>query len=103
MTPRAVAAWLAFYAGWLLLAPGGERGLWLQPPPQRLRSIPSWEWLRLHVDPARSREAGGTVAGPGPDGLLRVNDELTLSIVIDLHRSGPELESLRLVVSGGSV
>lgn len=23
----AVAAWLAFYAGWLLLAPGGERGL----------------------------------------------------------------------------
>ena len=28
------------------------------------------------------REAGGTVAGPGPDGLLRVNDELTLSIVI---------------------
>jgi len=35
--------------------PGGDRRLWVQPSPQRLRTIPSWEWLRLHVDPARSR------------------------------------------------
>lgn len=35
--------------------PGRERKLWLQPTPDRLRTIPSWEWLRLHVDPARSR------------------------------------------------
>ena len=35
--------------------PGRERKLWLQPSPERLRTIPSWEWLRLHVDPARSR------------------------------------------------
>lgn len=35
--------------------PGVERGLWVQPSPHRLRSIASWEWLRLHVDPARSR------------------------------------------------
>lgn len=38
-------------------APGGgaDRRLWLQPTPERLRGIPSWEWLRLHIDPARSR------------------------------------------------
>ncbi|MBJ7357302.1 DNA-3-methyladenine glycosylase 2 family protein [Nocardioides sp.] len=35
--------------------PGRERRLWVQPPPDRLRTIPSWEWLRLHIDPARSR------------------------------------------------
>lgn len=35
--------------------PGRERRLWVQPSPQRLRTIPSWEWLRMHVDPARSR------------------------------------------------
>jgi 3-methyladenine DNA glycosylase/8-oxoguanine DNA glycosylase len=34
---------------------GADRGVWLQPPPERLRTIPSWEWLRLHIDPARSR------------------------------------------------
>ena len=42
----------------------GERGarsgprapkLWVQPSAEVLRRIPSWEWLRLHVDPARSR------------------------------------------------
>ena len=38
-------------------APGGgaERGVWVQPAPERIRAIPSWEWLRMHVDPARSR------------------------------------------------
>ncbi|WP_309648967.1 DNA-3-methyladenine glycosylase 2 family protein [Nocardioides sp.] len=35
--------------------PGADRKLWLQPTPEVLRTIPSWEWLRLHVDPARSR------------------------------------------------
>lgn len=35
--------------------PGGERKVWVQPTPDRLRTIPSWEWLRLHIDPARSR------------------------------------------------
>jgi 3-methyladenine DNA glycosylase/8-oxoguanine DNA glycosylase len=29
--------------------------LWLQPTPEQLRAIPSWEWLRLPVDGARSR------------------------------------------------
>jgi len=35
--------------------PGAEAGLWVQPTPDALRTIPSWEWLRLHIDPARSR------------------------------------------------
>ena len=29
--------------------------LWVQPSPEQIRSIPSWEWLRLPVDGARSR------------------------------------------------
>ena len=29
--------------------------LWVQPSPEGLRAIPSWEWLRLPVDGARSR------------------------------------------------
>jgi 3-methyladenine DNA glycosylase/8-oxoguanine DNA glycosylase len=35
--------------------PGPELRLWVQPGADRLRAIPSWEWLRMHVDPARSR------------------------------------------------
>ncbi|MDO9495697.1 MAG: DNA-3-methyladenine glycosylase 2 family protein [Nocardioides sp.] len=35
--------------------PGADLRLWVQPTPEVLRTIPSWEWLRLHVDPARSR------------------------------------------------
>jgi len=34
---------------------GVERGVWVQPSAETLRLIPSWEWLRLHIDPARSR------------------------------------------------
>ncbi|MGN6252775.1 MAG: DNA-3-methyladenine glycosylase family protein [Marmoricola sp.] len=35
--------------------PGGGLDLWLQPDAATLRQVPSWEWLRLPVDPARSR------------------------------------------------
>ncbi len=35
--------------------PGVERKVWVQPSAATLRQIPSWEWLRLHIDPARSR------------------------------------------------
>ncbi len=35
--------------------PGPGRDLWVQPSAERIRAIPSWEWLRLHIDPARSR------------------------------------------------
>lgn len=34
---------------------GADRGLWVQPSAETVRMIPSWEWLRLHIDPARSR------------------------------------------------
>ncbi len=35
--------------------PGRERRLWVQPDAATIRQVPSWEWLRMHVDPARSR------------------------------------------------
>lgn len=35
--------------------PGVERKVWVQPDAATLCTIPSWEWLRLHIDPARSR------------------------------------------------
>jgi 3-methyladenine DNA glycosylase/8-oxoguanine DNA glycosylase len=35
--------------------PGADLGLRVQPSPERLRAVPSWEWLRLPVDGARSR------------------------------------------------
>jgi 3-methyladenine DNA glycosylase/8-oxoguanine DNA glycosylase len=35
--------------------PGADRRLWVQPSPEQVRAIPSWDWLRLHIDPARSR------------------------------------------------
>ena len=52
------------FAGWRSLVqrygerapgPGAERGLWVMPAPETIRGIPSWEWLMMHVDPARSR------------------------------------------------
>ena len=38
-------------------APGpvADLRLRLQPAPEQLRQVPSWEWLRCHIDPARSR------------------------------------------------
>ena len=50
---------------------GGERRLWVQPDPETLRTIPSWEWLRMHIDPARSRavvtaaRSGAVARAPG--------------------------------------
>jgi 3-methyladenine DNA glycosylase/8-oxoguanine DNA glycosylase len=35
--------------------PGGDLRLWVQPDAATLRGVPSWEWLRMHIDPARSR------------------------------------------------
>lgn len=35
--------------------PGADRRLAVPPTPDVVRQIPSWEWLRLHIDPARSR------------------------------------------------
>ena len=35
--------------------PGADLGLRTFPPPRTLALIPSWEWLAMQVDPARSR------------------------------------------------
>jgi 3-methyladenine DNA glycosylase/8-oxoguanine DNA glycosylase len=35
--------------------PGADLDLWVQPGAATLRQIPSWEWLKLSVDGARSR------------------------------------------------
>ena len=54
------------WAGWRALlrrfgepapGPGEEMGLRVTPAPETVRAIPSWEWLRLPVDPGRSRTA----------------------------------------------
>ena len=34
---------------------GVERGVWVQPSAETVRMVPSWEWLRMQIDPARSR------------------------------------------------
>lgn len=41
--------------GTLAPGPGHDLDLWLQPDAATLRMIPSWEWLKLGIDPARSR------------------------------------------------
>jgi 3-methyladenine DNA glycosylase/8-oxoguanine DNA glycosylase len=35
--------------------PGADRFMRCLPPAEELALIPSWEWLRCHIDPARSR------------------------------------------------
>jgi 3-methyladenine DNA glycosylase/8-oxoguanine DNA glycosylase len=35
--------------------PGADLRLWIQPDAETIRRVPSWEWLRMHIDPARSR------------------------------------------------
>lgn len=37
--------------------PAGDAGLMLPPDAHTVRRIPSWEWLRLHIDPQRARTA----------------------------------------------
>lgn len=36
-------------------APGPAPELWIQPSPEQLREIPSWQWLKFRIDPVRSR------------------------------------------------
>ncbi|MBS42032.1 MAG: 3-methyladenine DNA glycosylase [Nocardioides sp.] len=52
--------------------PGRERRLWVQPSAARVRAVPSWEWLKMHVDPARSRALVG--AAKVADTLERLVD-----------------------------
>jgi 3-methyladenine DNA glycosylase/8-oxoguanine DNA glycosylase len=50
--------------------PGHDLDLWVQPAPDTLRAIPSWEWLKLHIDPARSRAV--VLAARVADSLERI-------------------------------
>lgn len=50
--------------------PGAEVGLWLQPTAEVLRRVPSWEWLRLGIDHARSRAV--VTAARHADALQRI-------------------------------
>ncbi|HBX81588.1 MAG: DNA-3-methyladenine glycosylase 2 family protein [Propionibacteriaceae bacterium] len=36
-------------------APGPLPDLWVPPGPAEVKAVPSWEWLKMQVDPARSR------------------------------------------------
>ena len=51
-------------------APGPAVGLRLQPDPDTLAGIPSWSWLGLHIDPARSRAV--VTAARHADALERI-------------------------------
>ena len=46
---------LVFRYGERAPGPGEARKLWVQPDARTVAGVPSWEWLRMHVDPARSR------------------------------------------------
>lgn len=53
--------------------PGARAGLWLQPTPEALRRVPSWEWLRLGIDQARSRVV--VTAARHADALERITTD----------------------------
>ncbi|MEP9383514.1 DNA-3-methyladenine glycosylase 2 family protein [Nocardioides sp. KR10-350] len=53
-------AWLGFRRlvhrfGERAPGPAADLRLWVQPTAETLRRIPSWDWIRMHVDPARSK------------------------------------------------
>ncbi|KRC58922.1 MULTISPECIES: DNA-3-methyladenine glycosylase family protein [unclassified Nocardioides] len=50
--------------------PGPRVGLMVPPDAATLRAIPSWEWHRLHIDPARSRAV--VTAARHADALERI-------------------------------
>jgi len=49
--------------------PGADLRLWVQPDPAALRRVASWDWLRFHIDPARSKAV--VVAARVADSLER--------------------------------
>jgi len=64
---------------------GADVGLWVQPDAATIRQVPSWEWLRMHIDPQRSR-ALVTVA--------RVADALERTASLPHHEADRRLQSL---------
>jgi 3-methyladenine DNA glycosylase/8-oxoguanine DNA glycosylase len=65
-------------------APGPAIGLCLQPDADTLASIPSWAWLGLHIDPARSRAV--VTAARHADALERIVDRAS-DRAADLERA----------------
>jgi hypothetical protein len=65
--------------------PGRELRLWVQPDPETLRRVPSWEWLGMHIDPARSR-AIVTVA--------RVADSLERTLLLSHEEADRRLRTI---------
>ena len=65
--------------------PGPQLRLRVQPDAETLRQVPSWEWLRMHIDPARSR-AIVTVA--------RVAESLERTLDLDHEEADRRLRSL---------
>ncbi len=65
--------------------PGQTLHLWVPPGPEIVRMIPSWQWLKLHIDPARSRT------------LVRcaqVADALERTLQVPLHEADTRLRSI---------
>jgi 3-methyladenine DNA glycosylase/8-oxoguanine DNA glycosylase len=65
--------------------PGAEQRLWVQPDAATLRGIPSWEWLRMHIDPARSRALVGAA---------RVAESLERTLGVSHEEADRRLRSL---------
>ena len=65
--------------------PGADLGLRTFPAPDALRQIPSWDWLAMHIDPARSRTLLGAA---------RVADTLERILPAEPERADERLRSL---------
>lgn len=66
--------------------PGAELGLRTFPAPRQLALVPSWEWLAMHIDPARS----GTLVA-----AAAVADSLERVLPAEPDRADARLRSLR--------
>ncbi|MGC3995403.1 MAG: DNA-3-methyladenine glycosylase 2 family protein [Propionicimonas sp.] len=65
--------------------PGADLGLRTFPTPRAVALIPSWDWLGLHIDPARSRTLVGAA---------KVADSLERVLAAEPDRADARLRSL---------
>lgn len=65
--------------------PGASVDLWVPPGPDAVRAVPSWEWLRLSVDHARSRTLVGAA---------RVADALERTVSVGFEEADRRMRSL---------
>jgi 3-methyladenine DNA glycosylase/8-oxoguanine DNA glycosylase len=82
------------WKGWRLLlrrfgpvapGPGAHRRMHTLPAAEDLALVPSWEWLRCHIDPARSRAIVGAA---------RVADSLHRTLDVQPDEAARRLQSL---------